>query len=377
MPDVVVAPVVSRGDRREFLRLAETIYRDDPNWVPPLLDNIKRMLGWKRHPFHEIAEVQTFLARRDGQVVGRIAAILNREHNRVHKEHRGFFGFFESIDDQQVADALFQAVAVWFAERNITALRGPANPSMNYECGLLIEGFDEPPTFMMTYNPPYYQRLIENFGFRKSQDLLAFIGYADQLPAVQQKLAPLVEQAKQRSGVTLRSLQKTHFRQDVEMFLEMYNRACVTMWGFVPLTRGEMYELARSMKHLLVPELALGADAEGQTVGVVLGLPDFNPAIKQIRGRLFPFGFIKLLRAKYHAKRIRIISIAVVPEFQRWGVGMVLMAGLVPKGVELGMQEAEFSWIVETNDMAILGLEKGGAKLYKTYRMFDFDPPVQ
>ena len=158
------------------MKFAWDLYRDDPMWVPPLRGEFKRLVGWKYHPFQEIGDIQTFLARREGKVVGRIAAIVNHEHNRHFNEHRGFFGFFECIDDQDVAHALFDAVRAWLAEQNMQAVRGPTNPSLNYELGLLIDGFDDPPTFMMTYNPPYYAELIETYGFLKAQDLYAYSG---------------------------------------------------------------------------------------------------------------------------------------------------------------------------------------------------------
>src|SRR3569623_588264 len=176
MSAVVVKPVRSWFDRQRFVDFAWSLYRDDPNWMPPLRGNQRELLGFRRHPFYENADAQTFLAWRDGEVCGRIAAIINREHNRVFKENRGFFGFFESINDQMVANALLDAARGWLAARGISQIRGPSNPSMNYECGLLIEGFDSPPTFMMTYNPPYYSEHLEKYGFRKTHDLLAFIG---------------------------------------------------------------------------------------------------------------------------------------------------------------------------------------------------------
>lgn len=374
MADVVVTPVESRGDRKRFIQFAWDHYKHDPNWIPPLRDNHKQLLGYKYHPFYELADIQTFLAHRDGKLVGRIAAIVNHEHNRVHSEQRGFFGFFECIDDQTVADALFDTARNWLAERNISNMRGPVNPSMNYECGLLVDGFDTPPTFMMTYNPPYYAKLIEGYGFTKAHDLLAYMGHLDQLPKVAEKLGPLVEQARNRSGATIRHMDTSKFFEEVKLFLEMYNSAMVQTWGFVPLTYNELKIMSKGMRHLVIPEMAVAADVDGRTVGAILGLPDFNPRVKDIDGRLFPFGFIKLLRSKYKIKRVRVISINVVPEYQRWGLGLVLMAALIPRGLELGVTEAEFSWILETNDLARMGLEKGGAVLDKTFRLYDFDP---
>ena len=376
MSEVVVKPVGSWFDRQKFINYAWSLYAGDPNWMPPLRINQRELLGYSRHPFHDCAEVQTFLARRNGEVCGRIAAIINHEHNRVFQEQRGFFGFFESVNDQQVANALFDAARDWLLSRGMKQIRGPANPSMNYECGLLIEGFDSPPTFMMTYNPPYYADLIENYGFRKMHDLLAFIGYREQLPKVESQLGSLATQAQERCNAVIRPLNTRRFMQDVELFLDLYNRSLVAMWGFVPLPAAELRMLAKSLKHLLVPELTLIAEVDGQGVGAVIGLPDYNPRIRDINGRLFPFGFIHLLKNRKGMKRIRVLSINVVPEYQRWGLGLVLMRSLVPKALEIGIEEAEFSWVSEDNTMAVLGLEKGGAQRYKTYRMYDYDPGV-
>lgn len=373
MLQVVVEPVVSRRDKRQFVDLPWALYRQDPNWVPPLRMNQEELLGFRRHPFYQAADTQSFLARRGHEVVGRVTAILNHEHNRVYNERRGFFGFFESVDDQKVASALFESLRAWFSERDIHALRGPANPSMNYECGLLIHGFDSPPTFMMTYNADYYPRLIEGCGFAKSQDLLAFLGVLDQLPEVQQRLGRLADQAQERSGATIRPLNTRRFHEEAELFLRLYNGAMQGTWGFVPLREPEIQALAAGLKHLIVPELGAVAEVDGKPVGSVLGLPDYNPVIKRIDGRLFPFGFLQLLWGKRNLKRVRVISINVTPEFQRWGLGMCLMRSMVPKGLAMGMESAEFSWVLESNDLARLGLEKGGAKLYKTYRMYDWE----
>lgn len=373
MSEVVVRPVASWRDRKRFIDFAWRLYRDDPLWMPPLRGNQCELLGYRRHPFHQNAEVQTFLSWRNGEPCGRIAGIVNHEHNRVFNERRGFFGFFECADDQQVAGVLFDAVRDWLAQRGITHIRGPANPSMNYECGLLVEGFDSSPTFMMTYNPPYYPKLLDQYGFRKTHDLLAYIGHREQLPQVEGELGGLAEQAQERSKAIIRPLNTARFMEDVELFLDLYNRSLVAMWGFVPLPGNEMKKLAASLRYLLIPELTLIAEVDGHAVGAVIGLLDYNPRIRAINGRLFPLGFWKLLRNRKDMRRMRVLSIAVVPEYQRWGLGLVLMRSLVPKALEIGVQEAEFSWVSESNDIARLGLEKGGAKLYKRYRMYDLD----
>jgi len=373
MAELVVKQVGSRRDRKDFLALPWTLYRDDPHWVPPLRTNQKELVGFRPHPFYEKNEAQTFVAYRRGEACGRVAAILNRGHNEYHSEERGFFGFFESVDDQEVADGLFDAVRQWFAERGIHCLRGPTNPSLNYELGLLIDGFDSHATFMMTYNPPYYARLIEGYGFRKSQDLYAYWGHVDMLPEIQARLQPVAVQIIERFQVKLRPLDKSRFLEDVEAFLNVYNRSLAATWGFVPMSDAEVKHMARGLRYLLVPELALAAEVDGQIVGAVLGLPDYNPRIRDIKGRLFPFGFIHLLRRKERIKRVRLISTNVIPEYQRMGVGLVLMHGLVPMAMKWGLQEAEFSWVLESNALSRGSLEKGGAKVFKTYRLYDLD----
>ncbi|HWB01134.1 MAG TPA: GNAT family N-acetyltransferase [Pirellulales bacterium] len=364
----------SWGQRRQFIALPWTLYQGDPNWIPPLISNQRELLNYTRHPFYDESKIQTFLAYRDGQPVGRIAAIVNAEHLKRYNDGRGFFGFFECIDDQSVAHALFDAARDWLAGHGLKRIRGPANPSMNYECGLLIEGFDSPATFMMTYNPPYHASLVESYGFRKGRDLLAYIGYRDQLPELEERLGPLADQAQRRCEADIRPLNLKKFREDVRLFLDLYNASLDINWGFVPLTDRELTKLAASLRMLLIPELTIIAESEGRGVGVIIGLPDYNPRIKEINGRLFPFGFLRLLSRKKDFKRIRVLSINVAPEFQRWGLGLVLMRALVPKAREISIEEAEFSWVDEENDLARLGLEKGGAKIYKTYRMYDYEP---
>lgn len=368
---VIVEPVQSRRQRKEFLEYPWALYREDPNWIPPLRGELAGLLGYKPHPFYEAAVSQTFLAYRQGRVVGRIAGIINHAYNRLYSEQRGFFGFYESIDDVNVAQALFAAVRQWLAGHNLSRLRGPVNPSMNYECGLLVDGFDGPPTFMMTYNPDYYPRLFEACGLTKAQDLYAYYGHIDQMPAIDSKFGQIAEQVCERYGVTLRPLDRRNFLKDVEHFLRTYNGSMILTWDYVPISDSEMHHLAKSLRYLLIPELAMRADVEGKPAGVVVCLPDYNPRIKQIDGRLFPFGFIRLLRNRRAIKRVRVLAINVLPEFQRLGVGLVLLRGLVPAALAYGLSEAEFSWVFESNEMARMGLEKGGAQVYKTYRIYD------
>ena len=327
--------------------------------------------------FYDDAEVQTFLALRDGQVCGRVAAIVNHAHNRRYKEQRGFFGFFESVDDQQVATGLFDAAAAWLADRDIRAIRGPTNPSLNYECGLLIEsadGFDGPPTFMMTYNPLYYARLIEGYGFRKVQDLYAYWGHVDMLDTLDEKVHRIVVEVQRRFNVKLRPFDRKRFTEEVRTFLDIYNRSLGATWGFVPLSEKESEHMGAGMRHLIVPEMTSMAEVEGKVIGSVFGMLDYNPRIRKINGRLFPIGFLRLLWNRRRIKRVRLISTNVVPEYQQWGVGPLLLHRLVPGVLDWGVQEVEFSWVIESNFPSWGTLERGGAIRTRTYRIYDYEP---
>lgn len=371
---VTVSPVASKSDQKAFVKFAWSHYKGDPNWIPPLRINILELLNYRPHPFYQNAEIQTFLARRDGKVVGRVAAIIDRAHNEFHNEQRGMFGFFECIDDQWTANTLFDAAVDWFRERGIEKLRGPANPSQNYEWGLLIDGFDTPPTFMMTYNKPYYQRLIEEYGFFKSQDLYAFLGEMEQLNSLDPKLLFVAEEAKRRFNVQVRPANKWKLGEDVKHFMNIYNQALPGQFGFTPLSEAEIREIARGLKMLITPQLTTMAEVDGKPVATTFGLLDYNPLIKQIDGRLFPFGFLRMLLGRRKIKRVRILSTNVLPEYQRWGLGIVLLARLVPDLKKWGIHDAEFSWVLESNKLSRGTLERGGAVRTKTYRIFDFEP---
>ena len=373
MPELTVRSVSTRREKKQFLTLPWTLYRGDPNWIPPLRMDQKERAGYLPHPFYERNQIQTFLAYRGGEVCGRIGAILNHRHNEQFDARRGFFGFFECVDDQRVADALFDAVRRWFANQGIHQLRGPISPSLNYECGLLIDGFDSPPTFMMTYNPPYYARLIEDYGFAKTQDLYAFWGEIEMLPKISAKLAPIAEQIIERYDVKLRPMDKKNFAEDVEAFLDIFNRAMSNTWQFVPLSPAEVQHISKSLRLLMVPEMSILAEVDGRLVGASFAIPDYNPRVREIDGRLFPFGFVRLLRNKKAIKKIRLVSTNVIPEYQRMGIGLALMHGLMPMVIDWGIQEAEFSWVLESNKLSYGALKKGGAKIIKTYRLYDLD----
>ncbi len=374
--NIEVRAVNSGRDQKTFMRFPYDLYADDPHWVPTLRMTERELLNFKPHPFYQYAnsEIQCFLAYRSGKVVGRIGAIVDGKHNEFHKEERGMFGFFETIDDSAVAAALFDQAKAWFATRNISQLRGPANPSQNHTWGLLVDGFDSKPKFMMTYNKPYYEKLILENGFKKSQDMYAFTGHIDMLESLDPKLQFVADESKRRFNVTTRPIDKKNFTRDVEHFLRIYNSALPGQWGFTPMTEAEMKETAKGLKMLMAPELTTIAEIDGEPVACVFALLDYNPIIKKISGKLFPFGFLSLLLGKRKIRDIRMVSTNVVPQYQRWGLGLVLLERLVPSVKAWGIENVEFSWVLESNKLSRGTLERGGTKLEKTYRIFDYDP---
>ncbi|MDR1384827.1 MAG: hypothetical protein LBJ67_13415 [Planctomycetaceae bacterium] len=348
------------------------MYKKDPYWIPLFRSEQKALVNYIPCPFYEKNECQTFIAVKNNEVIGRIAAIVNRGHIERYNENIGFFGFFESIDNTEVSHSLFDSAFDWLKQKGMEIVRGPVNPSLNHTLGLLIDGFDSTPYFMMTYNPPYYERLVEEYGFRKSQDLYSYWGAIDMLPKIREKLLPISQVIAERTGATVRPVNKRHFMRDVELFLNIYNRSLTNTWGFVPMSDAELKQMASGLKYLIVPELAVAVEINGKMVGAAFVLPDYNPRIKEIDGRLFPFGFLKLLRHKEKMKRIRVVSTNVLPEYQLLGLPLLLMDALVPKVLDWGIEEAEFSWVLESNRFSRGSLEKGGAIRNKTYRIYDY-----
>ena len=374
MSHLEVIPVATRNERKLFFNFPWDLYRGDPNWVPPLRLVQKELLNYRRHPFYDDAEIQTFLALRDGKPCGRVAAIVNHAHNRWYKEKRGFFGFYESTDDEDVTGRLFDAARAWFAERDIEAIRGPVNPSLNYECGLLVEGFDDPPWFMMTYGKSYYDRLINTYGFRTAQNMYAFWGHVDMLDEISKRLHSLSQHILERFDLVCRPMDVRRFDEEIATFLNIYNQSLASTWGFVPMSKGEVKKQAAGLKQMIVPELTTMAEIDGKSVGTMFGLLDYNQRIKEIDGKLLPFGFLKLLRKRQDLTRVRLISTNVLPEYQSWGIGIALVSRLVPDALKWGIQEAEFSWVLESNDLSFKTLKKGGAKITKKYRIYDYGP---
>ena len=367
-----VVTAESKQVLREFIEFPYSLYRGDPFWVPPLRIAVKELLNRAKHPFYANAEAEFFLARRDGRVVGRIAAILDRNHNKFHEENAGFFGFFESTNAPEVAAALLGAARKWVFSRGAVLLRGPVNPSTNYECGMLVDGFDSPPMVMMTYNPRYYPALMENVGLRKAKDLNAYVNTAAAVEL--EKIARVADRKLAKSGVTVRPINMKDFDGELGRIWEVYNSAWKRNWGFVPMTRDEFFLMGKEMKQILEPEFVLIGEVGDSMVGFALALPDINQALKPAGGRLFPTGLLKILYYQHLIKSVRVLTLGVVEEYRASGLAAGFYATLFRNARKLGYDgDCEMSWILEDNILMNRSLEVMGAKRYKTYRIYEWN----
>lgn len=369
MDQLEIVPVTNAREMRQFIRFPWNIYRKDPFWVPPLLMDMKKLLNRREHPFFRHSSADFFLARRNGECVGRIAAVLNNNHNQFHNERTAFFGFFETVNEKEVASALLHQTAEWARARGMTQLRGPANYSTNETVGLLIEGFDSSPCIMMPHNPEYYSGLIENDGFKKEMDLYAWWLLTEK--GLNPKIVRVGEKVLKSEGIRVRSIDMKKFWAEVEIIKKIYNDAWSTNWGFVPMTDSEFEHMAKDLKTVVDPRVLLIAEKGGEPVAFSLALPDFNQALKKINGRLFPFGLPLLIYHGRNIRQVRVLALGIAKKVQNWnGLGAALYYESFRRGVDAGYRSCEFSWTLESNDLINRSMQLFGAHVYKRYRIY-------
>jgi len=371
--DLAITPVRGKKDLQAFLDLPYRIYADDPHYVYPLQAQLKEFFDKKKNPFHNHALTETWLARRGGQVVGRIGACVDRYHNEHWRETTGFFGFFECVDDRAVAHALLDVARDWLRERGQTVMRGPLNFTTNHDApGLLVDGEPGSPVQGMAYNPAYYVDLLTSYeGLEKCKDLWAWQVRASdiELPKRVQDNAKRV--LKGETDLTVRPINKKDFKNEVELIRGLYNRCWHENWGFIPMDPDEFYFSAKEMKMLVNENLLLIAEWQGEPIGFSMTVPDFNRAMKGVRGKLFPFGIFKFLRDKRKIDYARTLLLGVLPEHRHKGVDVLMVLRTYKAAIRGGITAGECSWILESNRAMNRILEKLGAKVYRTYRIYD------
>ena len=375
-----VEPVRTAQERLAFIHFQWEVYKDDPFWVPPLISERVEFLDRERNPFFWHSEVELFMARRDGRPVGTIAAILNNRHNEFQEEQVGFFGLFEVLEDPEAADALLETACNWVRERGMTAIRGPASFSTNEEVGLLVDGWDGPPVIMMPYNPRYYVDFIENAGFNKAMDLLAYMvdlttfgPHGENLPA---KLRRVSKKVQARGGFTVRRINMRDFEAEVARFKRIYNAAWAKNWGFVPLTDPEIDHIAAGLKQLADPDIVVFAEKDGETIGAMLPMPDVSQALIRAYPRPGVPEWWTMAKLLWHWKVRRCVDTmrgwagGVLAEHRGRGVEGVLMIAMAEAALPR-YKRAEISWILENNMMMRRAAEMLGAEVYRTYRVYE------
>ncbi len=363
-----VEQVRTPRQRDRFLKLPWTVYRGDPLWVPPLLMERRAFINPKKNPFFQHAEIALFLAEQDGRAMGRIAAVVNHNHNVFHQDRVGFFGLFECLNDFEVARALLDQASAWLRGRGMEVMRGPASFSTNEEVGLLVEGFHESPMILMPYNPPYYAEFMERYGLRKAKDMFALIREAKDIP---ERLVRVAERVKQRKDVRIRKINMKDFPQELRRFKDVYNAAWEKNWGFIPMTEAEVDHMASELKQILDPDLIYFAEVNGRIVGFSVALPDINQALKRVNGRLLPLGLFKLLYYSRKIDQVRVLVLGVIPGYRHMGIDGLLYLESFREGIRKGYRRGEFSWLLEDNEAIMRPMEAIGAKRYKTYRVYD------
>ena len=373
-----IISVQSDKERRSFISLPWKVYQDDPYWVPPLFS--ERMFFLTKHPFLEHADVEFFLAKRGDEVVGTIAAFINHRHNDFHDEHIGFFGFFEVLEDKEAADQLLNTAEDWVKRRGYDAVRGPAQYSTNEECGLLVDGFDDPPRILMTYNPKRYIGYLEGRGYDKALDLHAYSLDTDiysggsKFPA---KLIRVVEKLKEKGEIKIRKVDMKHFDQDVEKVKGIYNQSWAKNWGFIPMTDAEFDQMGEELHQILDPDLALLAEIDGTPIGVSITLPDLNQPLRHAYPKPGKPEWLTMAQLVWHwkimrrVKWARVLILGVLPEYRARGVDALFYYESAIECLKKGIPHAEMSWILENNDAISRPIRVMGGEIYKTYRFYE------
>jgi len=366
--DLEIHRVTSRRDMDRFVRLPWRIYQEDNHWVPPLMKDVRFKLDRTRHPFFEHAEMDLFLASRNKQVLGRIAAIVDHRYNEYHREQTGNFGMFECIEEYNVARSLFSTAEKWCQNQGMNRIRGPMNLSMNDECGCLLEGYDSDPVIMMPYNPGYYLQFLERYGFVKAKDLYAYLKNDIGVPG---RIEKLVERVKKKENLVVRPVNMKQLQRELEIIIDIYNDAWKVNWGFVPMTEKEMRLMARELKPIVEPELVLIAEVNGQPVGVSITVPDVNQVLKKLNGKLWPTGFFRFLFLKKKITGLRALVFGMKKDYRRTAISTVLYYETEKAGARLGYRWCEMSWNLEDNTLINRFDEAVGGKLYKKYRIYE------
>jgi catechol 2,3-dioxygenase-like lactoylglutathione lyase family enzyme len=361
-----------RGARplKRFVDLPYRLHAGTP-WVPPLKLERHAFLSRRLNPYFEHGEAEYFLAWRDGRVVGRVTAQVDRAFNEYHESRWGMFGFLEMEDDAEVAEALLDAAAAWLRERDCERMVGPMDFSMNDESGILIEGYEREPLIKQPWHPPYYRRLCEGAGLEKAMDLyswhLDISDREDMLPI----LFELDEKARNEHGVEIRRMSRRRLREEMDRFAEIYNAAWSENWGFVPFSKEDLDTYAIDMQLAFSRDWFMVAEKDGETIAVAITVPDLNQVLKKMKGRLLPLGWWHFFNRNRICDQVRVGFLGVKPEHQHTGVAASLYVEHFDTAARARQKHGEAGWILETNEAMNRGLEAMSAEIVKKYRLYE------
>lgn len=367
-----LTPVAGKADLEDFLRVPYRIYEGDPNQVHPLLSELREFLDPGRNPFFRHAEAQLWIARDDGgRPLARVAACVDRYHNEAHGERTGFFGFFECPDDAELSRRLLDAAAGWLRERGMDTMRGPCSFTTNHDrLGLFLGGDSGPPVVGMPYNPSYYAALFEAHGLRKCRDLWAWQIRAADL-RIPEKIQRIVDGLMGSDSFRVRPFDMRRFEDEARTVRDLYNQCWSKNWGFIPMDEEEFTHAARDMKKMVAADFLLVAEADGKPIGFCLTVPDFNRALRPLQGRLLPWGWLKFMWGKRRIDYARTLLLGVLPTWRHRGVDVVMVYKTFQAGFARGYSSGECSWVLEDNQAMNRILGGLGARVYRTYRIYD------
>lgn len=369
MRSIEIRPVESAKDRIAFIKMPWHLYRDDPCWIPPVILDQKGIISPKTGPFYRHGEAKLWMAWRDGRPVGRISSHFSPRHDELNGGAKGYFGFFECEESQDTADALFAVAEEYLRSRGRTSMEGPYNFTIYDELGILVDGFDSAPSIMVRHNHAYYQSLVENSGFTKAVDWFVFrtTNIAQQLTDRMQRIAQLIAS---RNNINIRQIRLKDYSKDAAHVKRLFDLAWRENWGHVPMSDDEFAQGAKMLKMLIVPELSYIVEVNGEAVGIAISVYDINPIIKQINGRLFPFGILRLLRGIKKMDRYRMILMGVDPKHRGRGYEIAMYVKAILKTIEMGFEQAEMSLILENNEPMIKSLRQLSTRREKTFRIY-------
>ena len=355
-----------------FIDFPHDLYADDPFYVPMVFIEQEALLNPKKSPFFQHSTADYFLAKQNGKIVGRIAAIRNNNHIAFFGKKEGFFGFFDVINDFSVAQKLLDTAKNWLHTEGLEKMVGPSNFSTNETCGLLVDSFDEPAFIMNTYNASYYVDLLTKYGFTKLVDLLCYELFTKEMPQSVVDFGEKLETRLVEHGITIRKINMKQYQKEIENFLPIYNASWAENTGFVPMTDAEIRQIGKDLKSIIDPDFVYFAEKDGQTIGVSLTIPNVNEILLHVkRGRLFPTGALKILFGLKKIKTVRVFALGTLKEYRRMGIDVCFYVRNIVTAREKGIIRAEASWILEDNIPMNRALEHINAKVYRRYRLYE------